>query len=368
MNTSTDVVIVGGGIIGLLTARELAGAGCRVTVIDRARAGHAASRAAGGILGPLVPWLTPEPVWALTAWSQPVFPTLCEHLRRRTGIDPGWRSRGMILLDPDDADGALAWAHAHRVAAEWLTPARVAALEPALIRPERGAIHLPGVAVMDCGGFLDALREELTMADVGIVENTEVTDLVRDGKRVTGVRAGGTTYQADHVVVAAGAWSEKLLGRAGLSAGVRPVRGQIVQFATAEGLLNRLVLRGMRYLVPGHGGGLMAGSTLEETGFDDGVTREAGADLRAMAVGLVPELENVAVEDHWAGLRPGTPDGLPCIGAVDGTPGLWLNAGHFTHGIALAPASARLLADRLLERTPILDPAPFEPARVLESA
>lgn len=365
MNTSTDVAIVGGGIIGLLTARELAGAGCRVTVVDRARVGDAASRAAGGILSPLVPWQTPEPVWALAAWSQPVFPTLCEHLERRTGMDPGWRSRGMLLLDPEDPDDALAWARAHGVAAEWLKPERVAIMEPALSRPDRGAVHLPGVATLDCGGFLDALREELIGDGVEILEGMEVTGLLRDGRRVVGVRAGDRAIRAEHVVVSAGAWSRHLTERAGAPLRIRPVRGQIVQFALDEGTVNRLVLTGRRYLVPGHGGGLLAGSTLEETGFDDGVTREAGDELRKMAVRLVPQLENVPVEDHWAGLRPGTPDDLPCIGPPGGVPGLWLNTGHFTHGILLAPASARLLADRLLERPPIVDPAPFSPDRAV---
>jgi glycine oxidase len=127
------------------------------------------------------------------------------------------------------------------------------------------------------------------------------------------------------------------------------------------GRLRQVVVRDRCYLIPRADGHVLVGSTMEEAGFDSGTTEEAREDLRAFATGLMPELGNLAVERHWAGLRPGSPEGVPFVGPVPGVAGLYLNTGHFRNGFATGPASARLVTDLLLGRAPSLDPAPYAP-------
>jgi glycine oxidase len=161
------------------------------------------------------------------------------------------------------------------------------------------------------------------------------------------------------VVVAGGAWSGELLKTAGVSLPMAPVRGQMLLFRAAPGLLKRMVMRHYRYLIPRRDGRILAGSTLEQVGFDKATTRSAAEKLHRAALELVPALEDCPVEHHWTGLRPGNLSGVPYIGEHPAWKGLYVSTGHYRNGVVLAPASARLLADMALSRPHSLDPAPY---------
>lgn len=364
-------IIVGGGLIGMLTARELVASGAAVTLVERGRAGQEASWAGGGILSPLYPWRYPDPVGDLAAWGQPVYPRLAEELAEETGIDPQWTPSGLLILDAEEAEKAAAWAAARRVALERVNAAQVRELEPHLGDAPEAAIWMPEVAQVRNPRLVRALRASLLARGVELREETAVHGLRCANGRVNGVDTAAGPLEADAVIVAAGAWAAELLAPTGLDLPVVPVRGQMLLFHAAPGLVQRIVLSRDHYVIPRRDGRVLAGSTLEQAGFDKSTTEAAGRELAAEAQRLIPALARYPVEHHWAGLRPGSPSGVPYIGAHPELAGLHVSVGHYRNGVVLGPASARLLADLVLGRPPILDAAAYRPvsgeARSLDS-
>lgn len=350
-----ECIIVGGGVIGMLSARELARAGCRVSIVERGALGGEASWAGGGILSPLYPWRLPEPVTALAAWGQRHYPELARELAADTGIDPQWERSGLLVLDTDESVPAMEWAARHRVALEPVEdPARITALEPAC-RPATGALWLPEVAQIRNPRLIRALRADLERRGVPLYEQTTVTSLLRHGDHIEGVRTRHWTLHADAVIVAAGAWSNRVLGELDIHVDVGPVRGQMLLYRTAPGTIRHILLAAGHYAIPRRDGLVLIGSTIEEAGFEKETTPEAREELRQAAESLAPVLAGCGIERHWSGLRPGSADEIPYIGPVPGVQGLFLNAGHFRNGLLLAPASARLMADIVLGRGCELD-------------
>lgn len=358
-----SIFVVGGGVIGLLSAYELAQAGRAVVVIERGNVGREASWAGGGILSPLYPWRYPESVTRLALWGARHYRALVESLRAESGIDAEWTASGMLSLALPDVDLALNWADQHGISAKLVSDAALQELQPGLA--DAGpAIWDETAGQVRNPRLLGALYQALRKQGVDIRQNVAVEGfLVRNGHLVA-LRTTQGEIKAEQGLVAAGAWTGALLARAGLSLPVRPVRGQMLLFRAPPNLVRRITLKGDRYLVPRRDGRILVGSTVEEVGFDRATTAEAGEALRAAAIALLPALRNYEVERQWAGLRPGSPDGIPYIGEHPEIRGLFVNAGHYRNGIVLAPASARLAADLILQREPLLDPAPYALTRV----
>ncbi|PXX94782.1 glycine oxidase ThiO [Halomonas sp. LBP4] len=361
----TDFVIIGGGVIGMMTAWQLAEAGHSVALVERGQCGREASWAGGGIISPLYPWRYSEPISQLARWSEGRYPMLASRLAEETGIDPEYRQRGLLYLNVDEEADAMAWARRlgkplARVDAYFLyaqEPGLADGLDDGLWMPTLGSIRNPRLC--------RALRTRLqSLPGVVLHEGCQVARLVVERGQVRGVDTDAGCFRAGRVIVCGGAWTGQLLETLGVSLPVHPVKGQMMVFRTpvtsgCKRLVERVVLKEGRYLIPRDDGRVLVGSTLEQAGFDKTPTGEARTSLYASAIAMVPGLADCEVEHHWAGLRPGAPEGLPFIGEVPGVAGLFINAGHYRNGLVLAPAATRLLVDQLVGREPILDPEPF---------
>ncbi|ATJ84317.1 glycine oxidase ThiO [Halomonas beimenensis] len=356
----SDFLVVGGGVIGMMTTLQLADAGHSVTLLERGRCGREASWAGGGIVSPLYPWRYTAPISRLSGWSEGYYPELALRLYEETGVDPEYRQKGLLYLRVEDEARAMAWAREvgkplERVSADFLyakEPEVAPGCQEALWMPTLGSIRNPRLT--------RALHARLSaMQGVTLREECEVRGFRQAGGRVTAVETSQGPVAADQVLVCGGAWAAALLEEVGITLPVRPVKGQMILFKAPPGLVNRVVLMDGRYVIPRADGRVLAGSTLEDAGFDKTVSGEARESLWASATRIVPALADCLVEHHWAGLRPGSPDGVPFIGAVPGLENLHVNAGHYRNGLVLAPAATRLMVDELLGRAPILDPAPY---------
>jgi len=356
------VVIVGGGVIGLLTALNLAAEVESVVLLDRSSVGQESSWAGGGIVSPLYPWRYSPAVTALAHWSQDFYPQLAERLFVRTGIDPEVHTTGLYWLDLDDEQAALDWAAQNNRPLSAVDVAAVHDAVPVLGAGYSSAIYMANVANVRNPRLVKSLTAALlALPNVTIHEQCEVSGFVRDGERILGVSTASGDMLADQVVLAAGAWSGELLKTLGLDLPVEPVKGQMILYKCASNFLSSMVLAKGRYAIPRRDGHILVGSTLEHEGFDKTPTDAALASLKASAIELIPALANAQVVGHWAGLRPGSPEGIPYIGPMSGFEGLWLNCGHYRNGLVLAPASCQLLADLLLGHEPEINAAPYAP-------
>lgn len=352
MRPQPDVLIVGGGVIGLTTAYNLARDGVRVTVVDRGKVGHEASWAGAGIVPPGNPSLATSPPDQLRAVSSCMMPGLSADLRSQTGIDNGYRRCGGVdWLDPTEVTETTAlWASE--------------GLRFSAIGESRGrkGYHLPDTAQVRNPRHLRALTAACGIFHVTFRPGNGVELIERDG----GVTfSDGSTVTPGAVVVTAGAWTGRLLS----GVFVRPVRGQIALLRLPEPPITHIVQEDKRYTVPRDDGRVLIGSTEEpEAGFAKRTTPEAIAGLRRWAEQWVPALRSAELEAAWAGLRPSSVDGLPYIGKVPGYQSVFVAAGHFRAGIQQSPATGRALADLLQGREPVIPLASFRPDRPPQAA
>lgn len=358
-----DVAVVGGGVIGLLSAFELALRGKRVALVERGGVGQESSWAGGGIVSPLYPWRYSPAITALADWSQSFYPAFGEDLLLRTGIDPEVHVTGIYWLELADEQEARRWAGAREKDLRQVDSSGLKRAVPCLAGGFGSALHMPNVANVRNPRLIKALCMALrSMPNVRLHECSSVEKLVPLAGGGIALNTQEGALSAEQVVVAAGAWSADLLLRLGLELPVEPVKGQMILYKCEPDFLPAIVLAKGRYAIPRKDGHILVGSTLEHVGFDKTPTEEALASLKASAEELLPALADAEVVGHWAGLRPGSPDGIPFIGEVPQFPGLWLNCGHYRNGLVLAPASCELLKNLMLGETPIVDPAPYAPA------
>ena len=357
----SDFLIVGGGVIGMMLARELAQTGAEVTLLDRKACAQESSWAGGGIVSPLYPWRYPEAVTQLATWSQSSYVHLSDELLDETGCDPELRQKGMLMVDVEDQEEALAWAKRFHRPLRKVDAGFVYHKEPNLVQGLDEALWMPEVCSIRNPRLGRSLRQSLVNhPKVKLLEQQEVQGFVQDERRILGVNTKGGAVRGDKVVIAAGAWSAELLKMVGKDIPVKPVHGQMMLFKAKPGVVNRVILKGGRYVIPRSDGRVLVGSTLEHFGFEKKTTDDAARSLYKTALGIIPELDNYAVEHHWSGLRPGSPEGIPYIGGVSGFDNLFVNAGQYRNGLVLAPASIRLLADIMLERETIIPAEPYQ--------
>jgi glycine oxidase len=369
----TDCCIIGGGIVGLSIARELAGRGATVRVVARGDVRDSASWAAVGIFPPAPDHPGNPPHAALTAWSDRLHRQWAAELLAETGIDNGLRQCGGLHVAHDAAamerlrGSARDWAARGTVCRELDGPA-LAACEPALADAVSRGVLVGGFLLPEEQSFrsprhLRALEASCRLRGADVTRGAEVVEVRRSGGRVTGVvaRIGGATetVEAKTYILAAGAWTGGLGAAWGLEIATRPIRGQIALFELPRQVLTRIVNRGLEYLVPREDGHLLVGSTLEDAGFEPMTTDAAIARLRMLAGDLLGDIARVPPAQTWAGLRPGSADGLPTIGPIPGLDNAFVAAGHFRAGLHQSTATAVMIADLVTGGTPAVDPRAF---------
>lgn len=362
------VAIVGGGVIGCALAHYLAKGGAAVTLLERRGIGEEASWATAGIVtAPLLP-TTPIARARLEVRSAERYPALIEELRAATGMGVEYNPTGELLvaLGEEEAETlheAVPWGRNLGLPVEWLDGDQARRREPALGPRVVGALWCPVVASLRGHRLTQALARAAAARGATIRDHTPVDGLIVAGGRVAGVRAGGEEVRADAVVLAAGAWSAALGRAVGVTLPVEPVPGQMLALADAAPPLRQIVAGAGGYLLPRADGTIAVAATVDAPSFDRRVTPQGLAWLANLARTLAPDLAGARVVEHWAGLRPASPDNAPMIGRAPGLADLWVATGHHRNGILWAPLTGELLADAIL--TDRLDPAlaPYDPGR-----
>jgi glycine oxidase len=352
-----DVIVIGGGIIGLSLSIELRKMGASVLLVERGEPGREASYAAGGMLVECSAE-TPPALQPLATASARLYPEFVHELQVESGVHVDLRDQGAIVFPPPE--------HVHERAGftvASLLPAPLAELEPALADFNRPAFYLKERSV-DPRALAAAALQTAKRRGVDISSGDAVTAVDLSECKVCGVVTKKTLFRSSKVVNCAGAWSGQIPPHAFPT---RPVKGQMLcLISPSRDLLKHVIRAPEAYLIPRGDGRILVGTTVEEAGFDKRTDVDAIQRLHHAAITLIPELRHAKILEDWAGLRPGTPDALPILGATE-TPGYYVATGHFRDGILLAPITARIMADVITGNEPSYDLDAFSPSRFLNS-
>ncbi len=344
---SWDVIIVGGGIIGLSLSIALRTKGLRVLIVERGEPGHEASRAAAGMLASEA-FENLSPLRDLARASAGMYPEFAHELEDESGIHVDLRDQG--TLDFSSTHGVDA-------EAEVISPSELRDLEPSLPEPV-GTAHYLSERSVDPRQLVSAALKTAKHREIDISSGTTVVEILIVDGRVGGVRTENTSYQASTVVNCSGAWAGQ---NSPMALPVRPIKGQVLSVIGGP-KINHVLTFSDVYLVPRSDGRLLIGASVEEAGYDKRVDADTIGRLRQAAVGAVPALGKAKTLEVWAGLRPGTPDNLPLLGATT-IPGYFVASGHFRDGILLAPITAKLITQLIGNENPEYDLAAFSPMR-----
>lgn len=350
-----DVIIIGGGVIGLSLAWRLQTLALHILVIDKQQPAREATYAAGGMIASCDPHI-PHELGPLVAASAGLYPEFVRKLHDDSAELADLRDAGTIAYF-ESGDGSEC------AGARQLTDAEISHIEP-LLRARGNAWFLPERSV-DPRGLGRALIQAARHRGVDFVTGSPVVEvLIADG-RAAGVNTAHTAYAASVVVNCSGAWAAQILP---LSIPTRPVKGQMLCLVPQAGsthhgpLIQHVVRTPDVYIIPRSDGRILLGATVEEAGFDKRADSETSQRLRQAGLDAVPALANMRIHDAWAGLRPGTPDNLPIIGETS-LPGYYAATGHYRDGILLAPITAQVMAELIVGRNPGFDLQPFSPLR-----
>ncbi|BBB24201.1 glycine oxidase [Isorropodon fossajaponicum endosymbiont JTNG4] len=317
----SDCLVIGGGVIGMMSARTLAMAGASVTLLDQRECGKESSWAGGGIISPLYPWHYDDLTNELSFASQAVYADLCLQIFEDTGINPQYIQSGLLMMNEYDSLLATQWMDKYNINYQ---------------HHADGALFI-NIAQVRNPRLLQALKVDILNKGVNIIEHAQANDLLIKDNQVIGVKTKNKDYFAQDVVVCSGAWSSKWLK---LTDEVFPMKGQMIVLKSTKGVVENIVLDQGRYIIPRADGRILVGSTMENVGFDGRTDIGVKKSLHEFAYQRFPALLNAKIEHHWAGFRPASLSGKVILGRHEQFEHLLINTGHFRNGLNMAPASA----------------------------
>ena len=339
-----DCIVVGGGIIGMTTARELSIQGLNVALFDKGPLGKEASWVAGGILSSMRPWSEHPRSAELSQKGKQCYPAFVEALSDETGIDTEYTVSGLLMAGIEDIDKTVSWAKINQI-----SYSQERKYIPTGMNLSENAVLLPDIAQVKPSQILKALSRSLKLKGVTVFENTEVLDINVVDSEFRAVKYDDGEVTADSLVLASGAWSSQLLRGINKSIKVKPVRGQMLCLKVEQQKFQSIILDGGHYFIPRIDGHLLVGSTMEHSGFVNETTSDAKNELMSWACSVWPEVIEAKFVNQWSGLRPATDNAYPYIGLLKNINNIFINTGHFRKGILQAPVSAKLIAEMVCD-------------------
>ncbi|WP_404431818.1 glycine oxidase ThiO [Sutcliffiella horikoshii] len=348
MNKSYDVIIIGGGVNGCSIAYYLAGEGKSVLLLEREKLAGKASSAAAGMLGAQVEVTEEGALFDIAKESRAMFPSLQYELKEHSGIDIELVQKGMLKLAMNEEEerhlkSTIAFQQKLGERAEWLDPEQVAKRERQLSYALFGAMDIPMDGHVNPERLTHAFAKSAVNLGAEVKEYVEVYSLLMDGSTVKGVETSNGTFHGENVVVAAGAWSKRLLGECGVTVPAYPVKGECFSVITERPLLASTIFTESCYIVPKSGNRLLIGATMIPDTFSENVTVGGLFQLIEEAARVLPALKSATFERSWSGIRPQTGDGLPYLGQHPKYKNLVIATGHYRNGILLSPITGKLV-------------------------
>ncbi|MBN6188149.1 glycine oxidase ThiO [Aneurinibacillus sp. BA2021] len=366
-----DVVIIGGGIIGVSIAYQLSKRGRTVALLEKDTVGAHASGAAGGMLGAQVEFAEPGPLVDLSLKSRAMFRELADELKHTSGIDIGLNEAGMLRIAWTEEEAAALqqrgrWQQTLGLRADWLERATVKEIEPEVSSDIAGALYLPDDTQVSAPDLTRAFAVAAARQGAEIMERCEVLHIEQVGGRVTGVVTADGTWAADQYVLAAGAWSGRIAHMLDLPLSVFPIKGEAFSVFSMRQPVQKTIYANGCYVVPKDGNRLLVGASSADCGFDSRLTINGLQKLMANALRLLPGLMHCPLEKTWASLRPQTADGMPYVGPSASHANLFVATGHYRNGILLSPLTGMMMADMLSGAKPDASLAPFTVQRAAQ--
>ena len=358
--TNQDVLIIGGGVVGLSLARKLHQKGLRkITIVERGKLGRESSFAAAGMLAAQAETDKIDDFFHFCIESNAIYSEFADELFNETGVNIELDKNGTLFLALTEDDEAeirqrFGWQQKVGLRIEHLSAAEVRKAEPFVSPDVRGALFFPDDRQVENRRLLDALRKYAALNKISVVEDAEVKNLLIENKKVIGAETSGVKFFAEKTIIAAGAWTSHIkIGENVLPAlrDIKPIRGQMICFKTAKRLFSKVICSPRGYIVPRQDGRILAGATVEDVGFDKSVTASGTEFVRENALEIAPSLINLEVSEKWSGLRPFASDGLPILGEFPQVENLFVATAHFRNGIMLAPLTAEILAGKIADNT-----------------
>ena len=365
-----DVLIVGGGVVGLSIARELHRRGIRkISIVERGRCGLEASWAAAGMLAANSETEVIDDFYRLCTDSNDMYPQFAACLLSETGIDIELDQGGTLFLGFSDED-ELALGIRFRdqrkagIKAINLERQEVLDIEPFVSQHVRGGILYPSDGHVENRKLLNALRIYAELNGIEIVENRSVDSIIIEKERAKAVSSSKKCFAAGVIVLATGAWTSFIkIGSELCGLPLKPIRGQMRCYSSGEINVRHVVYSPRGYVVPRKDGRILVGASVVDAGFNKLIDPLESEMLERASTEIIPALSSLSPSEEWAGLRPRAPDGLPIIGKIEGLDGLYIASGHYRNGILLAPITAKLVVDAILNGSNQISSGAFSPSR-----
>jgi len=320
-----NVIIIGGGIVGCLSALEFKKKGFDVTIIEKSKIGHESSSAAAGILYPLMPWKYDDALYKLSQGSAEFYAELSKKLLKDFDKDIEYIKSGLLLLPPYNEDDFL----------KWLKKSKTTFLK------KNNSILLPEVAQINPKKLMPSIKELVVSMDIKIYENLAVTGIKTNKNFIDAVYTELNEFKGDIFLLSAGAWSSIIYQK--LEKKIKPIRGQIIEYLTNDLIIENILYSQGIYILQRKNKSIVVGSTLEDVGFSDKNLNEKLLELDRKAKKVLRDLEKCSINRTWHGFRPGVDDNYPIVSKDENYGNMFIHSGHFRYGITTAPATTKIL-------------------------